>query len=470
MSVELNLREDWQSLEKNSLERLRILTNPANLGRYLGYQIAPHHKAILSHVTRNKKTLDLAPRGHGKSTVGTIIFSIWKVLVDPDVRILIVSNTDRQAKAFLREIKFHLESEKITRLFGELRGDKWTDEEINLATRTRISKEANITALGASGAVTTKHFDVIIADDLVDFENARTEGQRAKLKDWFYTSLLPTLEPDGEIHIYGTRYHPFDLYQSLIDSGEYSIQIMRALQPDGSPLWPERFPAELLNRIKAEMGSIIFNLQYQNDVELAKQGNIFKYEWLQFYSPEELPANLKIYMGVDLAISQKETADYFAVCTIGLDQENNIYVLDIYRGRHSFAQQVEIIKTKAQLWNPIRIGVESNAYQQAMAETLKTNLLPVVEIKTVKDKVTRAQITSALFEAGKVFLKPTMNDFIEELLLFPDGEHDDQFDAFDFAVQVSKSSGGGLKRVYGTVGGTSRLDFGLRREAPWPRF
>ncbi|RLI71600.1 hypothetical protein DRP05_12785 [Archaeoglobales archaeon] len=469
MIAEGDWREELMRLEKNSIERLKILMNPANLGRYLGYKIAVHHKAILDHITKHKKTLDLAPRGHGKSTVGTIIFSIWKVLVDPNIRILVVSNTDRQAKAFLREIKAHLESERIIKLFGDLKGDKWTDEEINISLKQKITKEANITALGASGAVTTKHFDIIIADDLVDFENARTEGQRAKLKDWFYTSLLPTLEPDGELHIYGTRYHPYDLYQSLIDSGEYDIQIMRALQPDGTALWEEMFPASLLNKIKAEMGSLIFNLQYQNDVELAKQGNIFKYEWLQFYSTDELPVNLKIYMGVDLAISQKETADYFAVCTIGLDPENNIYVLDIYRGRHSFSQQVEIIKTKAQLWNPIRIGVESNAYQQAMAETLKTKLLPVVEIKTVKDKVTRAQITSALFESGKVFLKPTMHDFIEELLLFPDAEHDDQFDAFDFAIQVSKSSGRKPGIIYGAVGSSS-LDFGLRREAPWPRF
>ena len=214
---------------------------------------------------------------------------------------------------------------------------------------------------------------------------------------------------------------------------------MRALQPDGSSLWPDMFPADLLEQIKAEMGSIIFNLQYQNDVELAKQGNIFKYEWIQFYSPEDLPAGLKVFMGVDLAISQKETADYFAVCTIGLDPDNNIYVLDVYRGRHTFQQQVEIIKTKNQLWQPLRIGVESNAYQQALAQVLKTEMLPVSEIKTTKDKVTRAQLTSALFENKKVFLKPTMNDFIEELLLFPDSEHDDQFDAFDFAVQISRS-------------------------------
>jgi predicted phage terminase large subunit-like protein len=423
-----------------------LLLHPANLARYLGYQVAPHHKRILDHITKHKKTLDLAPRGHGKSTVGTVIFSIWKVLVDPNVRILIVSNTDRQAKAFLREIKANFESDKIVELFGDLQGDKWTDEEITVSNRTAVHKEASITALGASGAVTTKHFDVIIADDLVDFENARTEGQRQKLRDWYYTSLMPTLEPHGELHVYGTRYHPNDLYQSLIDSGEYSVQIQRAIE-NGQPLWPEKFSLEKLLKIKNEMGSLIFNMQYQNDVELAKQGNIFKYEWFQFYS--EPPNNLKVYMGVDLAISQKETADYFAVCIIGVDSENNIYVLDIYRGRHTFSQQIAIIEKKAQQWNPIRIGVESNQYQRVMPEVLKKKWLPAKELFTLKDKVTRAQLRSALFEAGKVYIKPTMNEFIDELVLFPDAEHDDLFDAFDFACEVAKS---GLRRVYGVVG------------------
>jgi predicted phage terminase large subunit-like protein len=437
MIAELSFQENWKKLEKESFKRLMLLSHPANLARYLGYQVAPHHQAILDHIISHKKTLDLAPRGHGKSTVGTIIFSLWKILVDPDVRILIVSNTDRQAKAFLREIKAHLESDKIINLFGNLQGSKWTDEEITLANRSKIFKEATITTLGASGAVITKHFDVLIADDLVDFENARTETQRAKLKEWFYMSLLPTLEPDGELHVFGTRYHPSDLYQTLIDSQEYDIQIMRALVNEDISLWPEMFPPALLQRIKAEMGSIIFNLQYQNDVELAKQDNIFKYDWIRLYDSSELPRDLKIYMGVDLAISQKETADYFVICVIGLDPDNNIYVLDIYRARLSFKQQIAAIQRFNEKWKPISIGVESNAYQRAMVDVLEDMLLPVHEITTRTDKVTRAQIRSANFENGKVFIRKDMTDFIDELVLFPDSEHDDMFDAFDFACEVA---------------------------------
>ena len=154
----------------------------------------------------------------------------------------------------------------------------WNDKEFTVNKRTIIKKEATLTALGSSGAVVSKHFDIIIGDDLVGLENARTETQRANLKEWYYSSLKPTLEPHGEIHILGTRYNPLDLYEDLIKSGEYVLQIQRAIQknPDGTEraLWEEKFSLEKLKAIKAESGTVIFNMQYQNDTVLAK-GKIF---------------------------------------------------------------------------------------------------------------------------------------------------------------------------------------------------
>jgi len=428
-----------QNYIKSWASNLLLSVDYRTLAEFLGYKIAPHHTKIFDHYLTHKKTLDLAPRGCGKSTVGAVLYPLHRLLQNPDLRILIVSDTASMAEGFLSEIKQHLESERWIEKFGDWRGSKWTDSEIKIATRRKISKEPNIQALGARGSVTSRHVDIIIADDLVDFENARTETQRVKLKNWFKTTLVPVLEPWGEIHINGTRYHPYDLYHDLIRSGEYHVQMQRALENNQS-IWEEKWSVEDLLKLKEELGSIIFNMQYQNDVELAKEGNIFKYEWLRFYNSEEVPKDLKVYMGIDLAISQKETADYFTICTIGVDLENNVYVLDVYRGRHTFTQQVNIIEAKEKEWKPIRIGVESNQYQRAMAEVLKKKWLPVKELVTTKDKVTRAQIRSAIFESGKVFIRRSMHEFIDEIVLFPDAKHDDQFDAFDFACEVAISS------------------------------
>lgn len=431
-----------QNLERALASKALALVDPVYFAEnILGYHVEPHHHKILEHIIRNKKTLDLAPRGFGKSTIGSIAFSLWKIVQNRNIRILIVSNTETQAQAFIREIRAHLEGNpKLLELFGGFKSDKWTETELFVSDRTTVTKEGTITALGASGAVITKHFDIILADDLADFENSRTEHQRKKLSEWYRTALLPCLEPHGELHVIGTRYHPSDLYQALIDSKQYSAQIQRAIQGNVS-LWASKFSLDFLIKKKEELGSIIFDLQFQNDITLAKQGRIFRYEWMQFYEHAPGPENLKIYQGVDLAISEKETADYFVICTIGINTIGDIYVIDLYRDRLSFKSQQEIIKIKGEQYRPLQIGIEGNQYQRALSQELtRTTNLPIQELQTIRDKVTRAQRRSALFENRKVFLRRDMTVFIDEFCLFPDASHDDIFDAFDFAVTASENA------------------------------
>ena len=188
------------------------------------------HKSIISNISNSKSTLDLAPRGFGKSTVGDVDYCITRILRDPNIRIMIGSKTQTQAEAFLKEVRTHFEqNEDLIRIFGDWKTSKdnvWNDREFTVNKRSIIKKEATLTALGASGAVISKHFDVIIGDDLVGLENARTEKQRSNLKEWFYSSLFPTLEPDGEIHILGTRYNPLDLYEDLITLREPPMRIL----------------------------------------------------------------------------------------------------------------------------------------------------------------------------------------------------------------------------------------------------
>lgn len=213
------------------------------------------HKSIISNISGSKSTLDLAPRGFGKSTVGDVDYCITKILRDPDIRIMIGSKTQTQAQAFLKEVRTHFEqNEDLIRIFGDWKTSKdniWNDREFTVNKRKVIKKEATLTALGASGAVISKHFDIIIGDDLVGLENARTEKQRANLKEWFYSSLFPTLEPDGEIHILGTRYNPLDLYEDLIKSKSYVVNIQQAIRTVGGKkvsLWESKFTLESWSR------------------------------------------------------------------------------------------------------------------------------------------------------------------------------------------------------------------------------
>lgn len=448
--------------------------------------LKPLHMKIIKQNSEEKKTLHLAPRGHGKSTVGDVDYCITKILREPDIRIMIGSKTQGQAEAFLKEIRTHFEMNiDLIRIFGDLKSNLWNNAEFTVSTRSRIVKEATVTALGSSGAVVSKHFDIIIGDDLVGFENARTETQRRKLKEWFYSSLVPTLEPDGEIHILGTRYHPLDLYEDMINTGNYHTIKQRAINryDEDNPihrkykavgfipedikngeefsLWEDKFNLPQLKEIQGESGLIIFGMQYQNDTEMAK-GNIFKPEYFRHYvdykidydsgkayvrvaTEEEIETReVKIFIGVDLAISKKTSADYFVIFVIGVDTEGNIYCIEYLKDRMSFDKQVNTILMYGEIKYPMamRIGVESVAYQEAMLQELKRqSSLPIQAIKTSTDKVTRATRRSSLFEQGKVYFRDDMQEFEEMLLLFPEVEHDDIFDGFEFAVTVSDKRG-----------------------------
>nr|DAZ71362.1 MAG TPA: Terminase [Caudoviricetes sp.] len=429
--------------------------------------LQPLHASIIHNVSDNQASMDLAPRGHGKSTIGDVDFCITKVLRNPDIRIMIGSKTQTQASAFLKEIRTHFEQNvNLIRIFGDWkksRDNVWNDKEFTVNRRTVIKKEATVSALGASGAVVSKHFDIIIGDDLVGFENARTEAQRKVLKEWFYSSLYPTLEPDGEIHILGTRYSPMDLYEDLIKSKNYKINVQQAITiKDGQEvsLWESKFSLEKLRSIREEAGLIIFNMQYQNNTELAK-GKIFKYKYFKHFEEYEVDYALnrvrvkvldaqgvpfwipvRIYMGADLAISEDETSnnDYFVLTVIGVDKNKNVYVLDYLKERLSFNAQLNAILDYGRNKFPMveRIGVETVQYQKSLAQEIRRlSLLPVINIQTSKDKVTRAMRRSALFENGKVWFRIGMDDLEECLLLFPEVDHDDLFDGLDFALTVA---------------------------------
>lgn len=225
-------------------------------------------------------------------------------------------------------------------------------------------------------------------------------------------------------------------------------------------MWADKFSIERLKELRAESGKIIFNMQYQNDTELAK-GRIFKAQYFRYYEEYKLDYDfqtakirikdaegldkwikVRVYMGADLAISENENSnnDFFVLMVIGVDEAKNVYILDYVKERLTFNAQLTTTISYGRDKYPMveRVGVETNQYQKALAQELRRlSLLPVVNINTTKDKVTRAMRRSANFENGKVYFREGMDDLEECLLLFPEVDHDDLFDALDHAMTVA---------------------------------
>lgn len=217
------------------------------------------------------------------------------------------------------------------------------------------------------------------------------------------------------------------------------------------------------------MGPIAFAQEMQNE-PVDDSSRIFKREWL--YGTTEKPlifslaekeiewrnlhpelhesktwvASLNpILMAVDPAISEKTTADYFAIAVIGVDEKGHIWVLDIFRERISeIAVQVAKILEFNEKWKPDRIRIEAVAYQAGLSKevqrqaALNRQLAPVMPVIPDKDKFRRAVIHSANFAGGLVHIRtdmPFFEAFVAELLGFPKGTHDDMLDAYMHAAE-----------------------------------
>ena len=439
-----------------------------------GYRIDEPHWNILQHYEQAQETLDLAPRGCGKTRIGNIGYCAFLAANNPDIRILIVSDTDTHAVRFLGTIKAVLESHPLIKThYGDLKGDLWTAHELFLKTRTdKTLTEATISAMGMySGAVTTGHYRVIIADDLINFDNSRTEGQRERSKEWFKTTLLPTLLPGGEIHCLGTRYHYNELWDCVMNELGYDTQIQCAILNEGledeRSLWEWHMPLHTkivngrtikgLTEIRdggensTGIGSVIFALQYQNDVELMKKGGqFFKRKWFEIVDAVPQGKQVRFW---DMAATEDKgnDPDWTVGCLIA-ETSGIFYIKDIIRFRRAPADTEKIIKQAAQIdgiTTKIYMEQEPGASGVIMIDHYARDILKgyaFMGIRSTGAKATRAQPLSAAAENGNVKLRNAewINDMLSEAELFPNGAHDDIVDAMSGAFneinQVNKPS------------------------------
>jgi len=444
------------------------------LARVLGFEVLPVHWLMIEakRLLPGPWRLFLLPRGCGKSTILTVADCVHRPLIDPNVRILIGSRVKDQSKDILSEIQGCFEVERFCELFGDLRGEKWGTGEATIRTRTRKLKEPTWLAAGADGPVTSKHFDLIKADDLVDERNARTQGERDRIAIFFYKTLVPTLlmkrsdGTPGEIDVIGTRYNPDDLYARLEENDpkfERSVcEVPALIDPETGEADPERgvsiveemLPAADLRALRVSMGSAHFDSQFQQSTTRMK-GDIFADEMFRAEyeeEPEKLirSLELKVWAACDLAIAEKEQQDEYSDSVIGVDDRDpdvlDVYVLENYAGLIPYNLQIARASYLFERWGEwlIRFGIEANAFQRARLHAVYRELgaevgdrcVPVI---TLTDKVTRAWKLSARYEAGRVKhpKEASWREALEtQLISFPHGKRDDRFDSLDLAVTL----------------------------------
>lgn len=171
-----------------------------------------HMEMIKILESPSQRRIIVAPRGSLKSSIGVVAYSIWKLLINPNERILIDSAVYTNSKNFIREIKSHLESDRLTRLYGTFKTDtNWTEGSITISQRSHPYKESSITAGGLGATKVSQHYSTIIMDDISADKNSATIELRQKVID-HYKMNIALLEPDGVLTVIGTRYAADDIF------------------------------------------------------------------------------------------------------------------------------------------------------------------------------------------------------------------------------------------------------------------
>lgn len=186
---------------------------------FLGYgdlTKAVHGQYIKVFESDSPRKIMVMPRGTFKSTLGSIAYPIWRLLKNPNLTALLDSELYSNSKNFLRSIKGHLESEEVTRVFGNQVGDKWDESEIIIRSRTdKTIKEASITVGGIGTTKVGQHFDLIIGDDYNSPGNSDSPEKCSKVIEHVRYNMN-ILNPKGEYVIIGTRYAERDVIGFLL--------------------------------------------------------------------------------------------------------------------------------------------------------------------------------------------------------------------------------------------------------------
>ena len=388
-----------------------------------------------------------APRGHAKSTAITLSYALALGLFRIRDHILIVSDTEGQASQFLGDIAIELaENETLHENFGKITFEK--DNATELIAVMRDGYKFRIIAKGSEQKVRglkwrNKRPNAILGDDLENDEIVMNRDRREKFKHWVMKALIPCGSDDCIIRVVGTILHMDSFLENILNDPTWTTKRYRAHNEDFTEiLWPEKFSRARLEGIRkgyVEQGVPEGYSQEYLNYPIDEENAYFRKEDFLEYDPEELEyKHLYHYSAIDFAITEKERSDFTVIATVGVDSDNNIYVLDVRVGRWDGLEIIKEMFSVHNRYKPEIFTAESGMIEKSLGAFLKEemfkrgtflNLNPMVP---VKDKQTRARSMQARMRAGSVYFNHDASWFPslqQEMLRFPRDVHDDQVDA-----------------------------------------
>lgn len=478
-------------LAESDLEEFIKLVHPK---RFLGNI----HRQVIRWWTRQdakSHQLLLLPRDHGKSWL--VAYRVaWELTKNPTLRVLFISSTSNLAIKQLKFIKDILTSSTYRQYWPNMiekdegKREKWTEKEISVDHPLRKEwaiRDPSIFTAGLTSNIVGLHCDIAILDDVVVQGNAYTEEGRNKVKDQY--SLLSSIEGVGAKEwVVGTRYHPNDLYSdlmemeipvyddvgSIIKSDSLFEKMEAAVETIGDGtgefLWPRSkspegkwfgFNSEELAKKKAQyLNKLHFRAQYYNDpndidsspiqrdlFQYYDQGHLFSKNGRWFFRDKKL----NVFASVDFAYSVGAKSDYTSIVVIGVDSDNNYYVLEIDRFKtDKISDYYQKILKLYEKWGFNKIRAEVTAGQAVIVKDLRDNYIRKFGLALSIDEYRPSRWVGSKEERIMSTLEPKYANrqiwhylggncqVLEEELIYANPAHDDVKDALssviDFAV------------------------------------
>lgn len=434
--------------------------------------------------------LTLLPRDHQKSAM--IAYRVaWWVTKFPESTVLYVSATADLAEKQLKFIKDILTCDNYQFYWPEMvhpldaKREKWTNDEIAVSHPKRKEegvRDPTVKAVGLTANTTGLHCTVAVMDDVVVPSNAYTELGRSQVRAFY--SQLSSIETTGAKEwIVGTRYHPGDLYKDLMemtetyydaetdDDVEVSVYetFERVVETNGEFLWPKQrrpdgktfgFDERELARKKAKYLDITqFYSQYYNNPNAAELQMVDR-DRFQYYDRDKLQnisgawylgtKLLNVYAAMDFAYSITATSDFTVIIVVGVDDENNFYVLDIDRFKtNKISTMYEKAEKIYRKWRFKKLRAEAVGAQKMIIQQFKDYMRSQDIVFTVEDYYPPRTMNKA--ERIASTLEPRYNNnmiwhykggncqILEEELIVTNSEHDDVKDALAAVIEIAKA-------------------------------
>lgn len=423
---------------------------------YVKYQTADFQKEMfqLTEDSGIKNVVIVAFRGSAKSTIMTLSYPIWAMIGKPGKKfIIILSQTQQQARLILKNIKRELESNPLLISdFGPFGEDdsEWRSNSLVIPKyQTRIMALSSGESIRGSRHLQNRP-DLIIADDVEDLESVKTREGRNKTFNWLTGDVIPAGDNKTKFVIIGNLLHEDSLIKRLekkIKKGSFTgiFKAYPLIEEDNNILWPGKYPdMDSIKRLKKKVPSeAAWQREYLLNI-ISDEERVVHPEWIKYYG--ELPPENKlryVASGVDLAISQKETADKTAIVSAniyGYGSDMRVCILpnpvnERLTSPETYKKIIEVNKALGGEFS-VKTFIEDVGYQKALIQDLNKDGYPAEPAKVKgQDKRARLSLTTHHIKQGRVlFPKKGAKELIEQLVGFGVERYDDLADAFSILV------------------------------------